>query len=133
MRLHLSLLLIFSVFSFSIHAADAELKMMPTMDIVDEASSKITSQEIMTFMGSEIVQQELIKKGVNPKEALERLASLSNEEMKSLASQIKKSQAGADFGVGEVLGLAIVVFLVLIITDMLGLTKVFSFTRSLRA
>ncbi|MBC7538131.1 MAG: PA2779 family protein [Bacteriovorax sp.] len=132
MRFHLSLILIVSIFSFSIHASEVEVKMMPTMAVVDEANSVIARLEVETFMKSEKVQHELIKQGINPREALDRLASLSASEIKSLSEQIKKSQAGADFGVGGLIGLVVFVFLVLLITDILGFTKVFPFTRSVR-
>ncbi len=130
MRLHLSLLLILSIFSFSIHAAEVELKMMPTMEVVEEAETNLARQEIATFMKNEMVQQELIKQGINPQEAMDRLASLSSTEIKNLSEQIKKSQAGA--GVGGIIGVAVFLFLVLLITDILGFTKVFPFTRSVR-
>lgn len=132
MRLQLSLLLILSIFSFSIHAAESELKMISTMDIVEEMSSDLARKEVMTFLQNEAVQNELLKQGVNPQEAMNRLASLTSNEIKNLAEQIKKSQAGADFGVGGIVGVAVFIFLVLLITDILGFTKVFPFTRSVR-
>ena len=63
-----------------------------------------------------------------PAEARERLASLSNAEVARLNEKIDQLPAGAD-GAGEILGIALVVFLILLITDILCLTKVFKFTR----
>jgi hypothetical protein len=106
--------------------------MLPTMDVVQEGASLQTREEVITFMKTENVQKELIKRGVDPKEALKRVASLSNSEIKDLSKQIKKAQAGGDFGVGGILGVAVFIFIVLLITDILGFTKVFPFTRSIR-
>lgn len=132
MRLQLALLLIISIFTFSVQAAESELKMMSTMDIVEEASSAQARQELVNIIQTEEAQKELIKLGVDPKEAINRLASLSSSEVKSLTEQIKKAQAGGDFGVGGLIGVAVFIFLVLLITDILGVTKVFPFTRSIR-
>ena len=107
--------------------------MLPTLDVVNEFSTIQTREDLITFIKSDNVQKEFIKRGVDPKEALIRIASLTNEEMKSLSDQIKKSQAGGDFGVGTIVGAAVFIFIVLLITDILGLTKVFSFTRSIRS
>ena len=133
MRLKISIILIFSLLSFTIYSAEAEIKMLPTLDVVNEFSTIQTREDLITFIKSDNVQKEFIKRGVDPKEALIRIASLTNEEMKSLSDQIKKSQAGGDFGVGTIVGAAVFIFIVLLITDILGLTKVFSFTRSIRS
>ena len=45
----------------------------------------------------------------------------------SLAGRMDQAPAG-----GEFLGLLFTVFIVLLVTDILGLTKVFPFTRSVR-
>lgn len=132
MRLQLSLLLILSLFSLSVQSAQVELKMISTMDVVEENSVAQSRTDLITFMQSEKVQNELVKQGVDPKEALKRVASLTSSEVKSLANQIKKAQAGGDFGVGGIIGALVFIFIVLLITDVLGLTKFFSFTRSVR-
>lgn len=72
------------------------------------------------------VRAALEKKGVAPEAALARVAALSDEEAGQLAEQIDKAPAG---GIIEVI---LLVFFVLLLTDILGLTKVFPFTRSVR-
>jgi hypothetical protein len=52
---------------------------------------------------------------------------MSDSEVAQLAGRIDQAPAG-----GEVLGLLFTVFIVLLITDIMGLTKVFPFTRSVR-
>ena len=60
------------------------------------------------------------------------VAPLSDEEAAQLARQIDNLPAGADAGIGPIVGAIVLVFLVLLITDLLGLTKVFPFTRPIR-
>ena len=53
--------------------------------------------------------------------------AMSDAEVAQLAGRIDQAPAG-----GEILGLLFTVFVILLVTDILGLTKVFTFTRSVR-
>lgn len=74
------------------------------------------------------VQARLLERGVDVEEARLRVAALSDDEAQVLAERIDTLPAG---GV-DVLGALLVVFIVLLITDILGYTKVFSFTRPMK-
>ncbi|HYC42288.1 MAG TPA: PA2779 family protein [Noviherbaspirillum sp.] len=65
--------------------------------------------------------------GVTRDDAQARVAALTNEEAATLASQIDSLPAG-----GDVVGALVLIFVILLVTDILGLTKVFPFTRSRR-
>ena len=77
-------------------------------------------------------RKEILKKleeyGVSPIEAQLRLASLSDSEVDQVNKKMEQLPAGADIG-EAILGTALFVFVVLLITDLLCLTKVFRFTR----
>ncbi len=70
----------------------------------------------------------MIELGVDPAVAVARVAGLSDAEIHDVAGRIDQLPAGQDF-VGAILGTALVLFLVLLITDILGLTDVFPFVR----
>jgi hypothetical protein len=76
------------------------------------------------------VQRQLQAYGINAEQAKARVASLSDQEAAQLAAQIESLPAGGD--VGALIGALLVVFLVLLITDILGLTKVFPFTKPIK-
>jgi hypothetical protein len=78
------------------------------------------------------VRAQLEAHGVNPAEVKARVAALSDAEAADLASRIGSLPAGGDGGVGALIGALLIVFLVLLITDILGFTKVFPFTRSIQ-
>jgi hypothetical protein len=61
--------------------------------------------------------------GVDPVDARARVASLSDEELSRLAQNVRDQPAGADGGLFVVLG---IVFLVLIILELVGVTHIFS-------
>ena len=74
------------------------------------------------------VRARLQAYGVDPVQAQERVAALSDEEAARLAAQIDELPAGGM----DALGVALIVFLVLLFTDIMGYTKIFPFTRSAR-
>ena len=71
------------------------------------------------------VQAQLQAYGVSAAEVKARVAALTDAEAAELAARIDELPAG---GV-SILGAALIVFLVLLLTDILGYTKVFPFTR----
>ena len=73
------------------------------------------------------VQERLQALGVDPANAKARVAALSDAEAAQLAAQLDELPAG-----GDILGAAVLIFLVLLVTDMMGYTKIFPFTRSVR-
>jgi hypothetical protein len=66
-------------------------------------------------------------RGVSPDDVRLRVNALTDAEAAQLMSQIDQAPAGAD-----ILGVLFTVFVILLVTDILGLTKVFPFTRSMR-
>jgi len=70
----------------------------------------------------------LRERGVSPDEARARVAALSDREAAFLAEQIDAAPAGGT----DLLGAAVFIFVLLLITDILGFTKIFPFTRSVR-
>ena len=77
------------------------------------------------------VRAQLEAFGVNPTEVKARLAALTDDEAAQLARQIDSLPAGADGG-ATLLGIAIIVVAVLIITDLLGVTHIFPFIKPIR-
>jgi hypothetical protein len=72
------------------------------------------------------VRQALQAKGVDLAQA--RVDALSDEEAQWMAQRIDSAPAGAS----DLVGTIVFIFVLLLITDILGLTKVFPFTRSAR-
>lgn len=70
----------------------------------------------------------LTERGVSIEQARARVAALSDAEAAHVAAQIDAAPAGAS----DVLGTLVFIFVLLLITDILGFTKVFPFTRSVR-
>ncbi|MGF1643350.1 MAG: PA2779 family protein [Thiotrichales bacterium] len=73
------------------------------------------------------VRAALLERGVDPTAVEARLAGLTPEELRLLSSRLDELPAGA----ADIVGVLFAVFVILLVTDILGLTKVFPFTRSI--
>ncbi len=109
-----------------VHTAHAGL--IPTEQLarstaVDQGASHA---RLAAALERDDVRAELERQGVDPALARERIAALTDEEAARLAEQIDSAPAGG------IIGAILLVFFVLLLTDILGLTKVFPFTRSVR-
>lgn len=105
----------------------AQAGMLTTSDAL--ASS--ARARLDTLIDRQDVQAKLAAYGVKASDVKARVAALSDEEAAQLASQIDNAPAGGD-AAGALIGAALIVFLVLLITDILGYTHVFPFTKSAR-
>lgn len=76
---------------------------------------------IQELLAREDVAEQLVLRGVDPVDASERVAALTQEELASLAGQIDNLPAGSD--AIAVIG---VVFLVLLILELVGVTNIFN-------
>jgi hypothetical protein len=76
-------------------------------------------------------QNQLQAHGVSIEQAKARVIALSNAEAAQLAAQIDSLPAGGS-AAGALIGAVLIVFLVLLLTDILGFTKVFPFTKPIK-
>jgi hypothetical protein len=67
-------------------------------------------------------------RGVSVEQAKARVAALTDSEAAMVADRIDSAPAGGT----DVLGTLVFIFVLLLITDILGFTKIFPFTRSIR-
>lgn len=81
--------------------------------------------ELASLVQRADVQARLQALGVDPREVEARVAALSDEEAAQLAARLEELPAGGT----DVLGVLLLVFLVLLFTDIMGWTKIFPFTR----
>ena len=83
---------------------------------------------IKTILAREDAQAVLRAQGIDPLEAMARVDSLTDTEARRIADQIEELPAGGNFFVTFILVVGVIV-IILIITDALGYTNVFTFVR----
>ena len=102
--------------------------MIPT----EMTNDTIKGQEARAFLNElisrEDIQNYLTKQGIDPLEAKVRVDSLTDSEAVMVAEQLEGLQAGGS-AIGVIIGAALIVFLVLLATDILGYTDVFPFVK----
>ncbi|MGE4266865.1 MAG: PA2779 family protein [Deferribacterales bacterium] len=127
----IGLLLIFSLMFLAGPVHNAQAAMIGAQTVIDTAKAEKAKTQINAFLAREDVQNSLTSMGISPDEAVKRAQSLSDSEAIAFADNMDKAPAGGS-GLGVVVGAALFVFIVLLITDILGFTKVFSFTKAAR-
>ena len=101
----------------SVHAS-----IISNEQLVMEQQSNFERSNLVAAFQRDDVKQVLISKGVDPQKAIERVSSMTDSEVAELNQKIDELPAGSG-----VLELAVFVFLVLVVTDLLGVTDVFPF------
>ena len=102
--------------------------MVGTETVLDVAQSQEARKCLNEVLSRKDVQTALMAQGVDPLEARVRVASLSDAEVVRLAEQVEHLPAGGD-AIGVIVGAAVLIFVVLLITDILGYTDVFPFVN----
>ena len=117
-----------AVLSLPIGAAQAG--MVPTGRLVEEAyrAPADTRERVLAFVKREDVRKEIQALGVDPEEAYRRTAALSDAEIAEIAGRMDTMPAGEGV-IGPLIGAAVLVFVILLATDLLCWTKVFPFTK----
>jgi uncharacterized protein DUF6627 len=108
-----------------IPSARAELVATDRIETKAPASAR---ERVNALFDRADVRAALEKEGVNPADAKARVAALSDDEVAQVAAKFDSLPAGGD-GFESVLWIGFLVFVILLITDILGFTKVFPFTR----
>ncbi len=104
-------------------AVQAELIATDQVAVVaDTARDRALVNE--TFRRPEL-QAKLQELGVSLQDAQARVAALTDQEISALARQIETAPAGGT----DVLAFVLVIFIVLLITDIMGFTTVFPFVK----
>ena len=128
-RKAIAILVIVSFSTFCIISAPAQAKMINTDEIFKQSQYDLSRKSINSFLDRSEVQNYLVAWGVSPEEAKARIDSLTDEEIENIASRIDHLPAGGD-GLGTIVGAALLIFIILLITDILGFTDVFPFVKS---
>ncbi|MDX1265906.1 MAG: PA2779 family protein [Oceanisphaera sp.] len=100
-------------------------QLISTQSALDAAQVDADRERIGNLLARADVREQLVNYGVELNEVEARVAALSDQEVRQMTEQLDKMPAGANAVVGALL----TVFIILLVTDLLGLTHVFPFTR----
>ena len=127
MRKPIAGLVIVAISAFSISWAPAHAAMVSTDEVLKQNIQNLDRERLTILLDRSEVQKQLEAWGVKSEEAKAWIDSLTDREITEIVDRIDQMPAGS--GLGTLVGAAVLVFLVLLITDILGYTDVFPFVK----
>jgi len=103
-------------------------KMISTETVIEAGKAHEARMYVNSVLAREDVMASLLSQGIDMTEAKARVDNLTDSEIVSLADQIETAPAGGG-AIGIIVGAAVVVFIVLVVTDVLGYTDIFPFIK----
>ncbi|MDX5333272.1 MAG: PA2779 family protein [Gammaproteobacteria bacterium] len=101
--------------------------MVGTQQVVQAEQSRVDRAQLLAALEREDVRSQLEAMGVDQTMAAERVAAMTDAEIAELNQRIGELPAG-----GDALGVILVIFLVFVITDVIGATDIFPFINPVR-
>ena len=102
--------------------------MVSTESVISQSEINAERERVLNLLARDDVRAQMEALGVDPAEAAERVAGLSDSEVQQIASRLDELPAGQD-AAGAILGAVLAILVILLITDILCLTTVYPFTK----
>ena len=126
-----SRLILSFILSITLLTQTSLAQMAPTEMLFEESVPLSAKESVLQFTARQDVVKILGQMDVEPSMIEKRVASMTDEEASEIAYHINTLPSGSgDFG--SIVSAAVFIFIVLLITDILGFTKVFNFTHTIR-
>ena len=102
----------------------AQAAMIGNGQIINEVQSELNRSEILQILDREEARQQLLAMDVSPETVKQRVAHMTDAEVAQLNQHLADLPAG-----GDIWGVLLILFIVFVITDMLGATDIFPFIK----
>lgn len=120
--------LLFTLITMMLPVAPVHAALVGTDQVASNALVAENRERVRTFLARQDVRDMLQQRGVDANVALSRVDAMTDSEVQTVAAHLDNLPAGGT----SLLGAIVFIFVLLLITDILGLTKVFPFTRAVR-
>lgn len=117
-------LVVVGLLSLSVHVPVTQAAMVSTDAVVSASAVQQNRARLHEALNRNDVMAQLTARGVEPAQIQARLDSLTDQEVQTLAGKMDQLPAG-----GDGLGVLVFLFVLLLITDILGFTNVFPFVK----
>ena len=115
---------VLSVTLMSMSFTSARAAMISNDVVINRVQHSNAQAELLQTINRSDVKQQLLNMGVNPENIESRINLMTHEEIAQLNQQIDELPAG-----GDVLGVILIIFIVFVITDVIGATDIFPFIK----
>lgn len=106
----------------------AQAAMISTAQMITAEQGNADRARLASLLDREDLQRELAALGVDVAHAKQRVAALTDAEVQQLSQRIGTLPAGG----ASAAGILVLLFLILVATDLLGITDVFTFVHPAR-
>jgi len=117
--------ILFSALLLTMTSLPATAGMIDNDQVLGQATLEAERAELVSLLDREEVREQLAAMGVDPSAAQERVSRMTDTEVARLKDRLGELPAGQD-----ILGVALIVFIVFVITDAIGATDIFPFVHS---
>ncbi len=107
----------------------AHAVMVSTDEVIHELAVEDGRARVRDFLARADVRQQMAALGVDAAEAEARIATLSDAEVQQIVDRLDRLPAGQSTA-GVIVGAIVLVFLILLLTDIIGWTNVYPFVHS---
>jgi hypothetical protein len=112
----------------SVPVQTLQASMIGTETVLNLSKARNMRENLNNLLKREDVQKMMMAQGISPMEAKVRVDCLSDAEVMQIAEKMDQLPSGGD-GIGAIVGAALIIFLVLLFTDIMGYTDVFPFVK----
>lgn len=106
----------------------AQAAMVGTDQIINQTDSSLTREQLQQFLDRETAQQQLQAWGVSPDWIKGRVNNLTDRELARINQGVGNLNAGGD----SALGVLLIIFIVFVVTDVIGATNIFPFIHPVK-
>ena len=117
----------FMIFCMSTFIPVAQAGMVSTDRLIQEQQKQWNKVELASLVERDDVKSQLQSMGVDVSDVQARIDALTDDEVLQMSNNLNELPAGSG-----VVSIAITVLIVLVVTDLLGVTNIFPFIKSLR-
>ncbi len=103
--------------------------MIGTESVINADHAQNAREYLRSLLAREDVKNALLSQGIDPREAENRIASLTDEEAIRVSDRLQELPAGGSF-LTTLLIIVFLVFIILLITDITGYTDIFPFVKA---
>jgi len=107
--------------------APVQAGMIGTVHLLAAEQGRLDRARLSSLLEREDLQQQLAALGVDVNDARNRVAGLTDAEVARINQRLAELPAG-----GDVLGVIVLIFVIFVITDVIGATDIFPFIHPVK-
>lgn len=124
---HRIVTLILSLLLICAPISQAQAAIIANAQLIDQVQQANDKDAFLQTINRVDVQEQLLGMGVKTADLESRISQMTQQEIAQLNQQINELPAG-----GDVLGVLVIIFIVFVITDVIGATDIFPFIHPVK-